>query len=180
MKFVKIILLGLCLSIISYAQINQNNFLQFKARIGFEDEKERIVAKRFSEDGTRLTLVGLKTIQTWDVASAKLIESHPHEIVRLDKLFGTYYEFSPDGKKIITLDVFRLSPQGKLLLNFRSNAFVVRDLKTGTILQTIERKQDKNLMDVAKENVDWDIKDRYALTTGEDHKSILIWEINEG
>lgn len=137
MKILKIILSGLFLSIVSFAQANNGNFLEFKARIGFDDAKERIVAKQFSADGTRLTLIGLKSIQTWDVPTAGLIESHPHEIVQLDKLYGTYYQFSPDGRKVITLDGIGRDGNKK---EDRVNAYAF-DIATGKRIAVLERPE---------------------------------------
>lgn len=133
MKILKIVFLALVLSVVSFAQTN--NYLQFKGRIGFEDEKERIMARQFSPDGTRLTLIGLKSIQTWDVASARLIESHPHEIVSLDNFFKTSYVMSPDGSKVVTLDSVGRDGDKK---EDRVNGYVY-DVKTGKRIAVLER-----------------------------------------
>ena len=133
MKILKTILLILSLSVAALAQTN--NYLQFKARIGFDDEKERIVARKFSADGRTLTLIGLKSIQTWDVGSAKLIESHAHEIVQLDKVFGTSYRFSPDGSRVVTLDMVGSDGDKK---EDRVNAYVY-DVRTGKRIAVLER-----------------------------------------
>jgi WD40 repeat protein len=134
METLKIILFCLFLVGFSFAQTS-SDFLKFKARVGFDDKKERITAKHFSEDGTKLTLIGLKTIQVWDVPNAKLLKSYAHEIVELDKFFGTFYQLSPDGSKIITLDSFGRDGDKK---TDRVNAYVF-DVLTGKRLAVLER-----------------------------------------
>jgi WD40 repeat protein len=133
----KLTLVVLILSIACIAQTNNSNFLQFNARIGFDDKKERIVAKRFSEDGTKLMLIGLKSIQIWDVPTAKLIKSYPHEIVELDKFFGTTYLFSPDGSKVIALDSIGRDGDKKA---DRVNGYVF-DVQTGKRIAVLERPE---------------------------------------
>lgn len=133
MKLFNVSLICLFFSIVCLAQTN--NSLQFKARIGFNDDTERIEAKSYSTDGTQLTLIGLKTIQTWDVSTAKLIESHAHEIVQLDKFWGTFYEFSPDGSKVVTLDSIGSDGDKK---EDRVNAYAY-DVRTGKRIAVLER-----------------------------------------
>ena len=133
MNTLKIFLVCLFLPIVVQAQTG--DFLRFKARVGFDDKKERITAKHYSEDGAKLTLVGLKTIQVWDVPTAKLLKSYAHEIVELDKFFGTFYQLSPDGSKIITLDSFGRDGDKKA---DRVNAYVF-DVQTGKRLAVLER-----------------------------------------
>lgn len=134
MNILKIFLVCLFLSIVAQAQTG-GDVLRFKARIGFDDKKERITAKHFSEDGTKLTLIGLRTIQIWDVPTAKLLKSYPHEIVELDKFFGTFYQLSPDGSKVITLDSFGRDGDKK---EDRVNAYVF-DVRTGKRIAILER-----------------------------------------
>lgn len=134
LNILKIFLVCFFLSIVAQAQTG-GDVLRFKARIGFDDKKERITAKHFSEDGTKLTLIGLKTIQIWDVPTAKLLKSYPHEIVELDKFFGTFYQLSPDGSKLITLDSFGRDGDKKA---DRVNAYVF-DVSTGKRVAVLER-----------------------------------------
>ncbi len=136
MKILKTLTICLCFVGFAFTQTN-NDFLRFKARIGFDDAKERIAAKRFSDDGTKLTLIGLRSIQTWDIPTAKLIESHPHEIVELDKFYGTAYEISPDGSKVITLDSIGRDGDKK---EDRVNAYAY-DIKTGKRIAVLERPE---------------------------------------
>ena len=58
MKILMIFVACLCFMDFAFSQTN-HDFLKFKPRIGFDDTKERVVAKRFSDDGTKLTLIGL-------------------------------------------------------------------------------------------------------------------------
>lgn len=135
MKAVKITLIVLFLSIAAFAQTNDSNFLQFKARIGFDDEKERIAAQRYSDDGTKMTLIGLKSVQIWDIPTAKLVESHPHEIVEPDKFFGTTYEFSPDGSRVIVLDSVSRTLKKSLVV---ATAY---DVQTGKRVAVLQRPE---------------------------------------
>lgn len=134
MNILKIFLVCLFLSIAAQAQTG-GDVLRFKARVGFDDKKERITAKHLSEDGTKLTLIGLKTVQIWDVPTAKLLKSYPHEIVELDKFFGTFYQLSPDGSKLITLDIFGRDGDKK---TDRVSAYVF-DVSTGKRIHVLER-----------------------------------------
>jgi WD40 repeat protein len=134
MKILKTLAICLCLVGFAFSQTN-GELLKFKARIGFDEEKERIAARYFSKDGTKLTLIGLRTIQTWDLPNAKLIESHPHEIVELDKFYGMNYEFSLDGSRVITVDIMGLGGKKK---KDRVNAYVY-DVQTGKRIAVLER-----------------------------------------
>lgn len=135
MKTLQIFFVVLFLSATGLAQTGGGNFLQFKGRIGFDDEKEHLEARYFSADETQVTLIGLKTIQTWDIPTAKLIESHPHEIEMLDEFKGMAYEFSPDGSKVVTLD--SLGGDGTKKED-RVNAYAY-NVKTGKRIATLER-----------------------------------------
>ena len=134
MKILKTLTICLCFVGFAFSQTN-GDFLKFKAQIGFDEVKERIAAKQFSNDGTKLTLIGLKSIQIWDIPTAKLIESHPHEIVQLDKFYGTAYEISPDGNKVITLDNIGRDGDKK---EDRVNAYAY-DVNTGKRIAVLER-----------------------------------------
>lgn len=134
MKILKTLAICLCLVGCAFSQTN-GDFLKFKAQIGFDESKERIAAKRFSDDGTKLTLIGLKSVQTWDIPTAKLIESHPHEIIELDKFWGMDYEISPDGNKVITLDNIGRDGDKK---EDRVNAYAY-DVNTGKRIAVLER-----------------------------------------
>ena len=134
MKILRVLFILLFLSNVAAAQTG-GDILQFKARIGFDETKDRIAAKQFSDDGTKLTLIGSKSIQVWDIPTAKLLKSYPHEIVELDKLFGTAYEISPDGSKVITLDSIGSDGDKK---EDRVNAYAY-DIKTGNRIAVLER-----------------------------------------
>lgn len=134
MRLMKILSLILMSGIFAFAQTGKD-FIQFKARIGFNDENEMIKARHYSADGTKLTLVGLKATQIWDIPTAKLISSQPHEIVELDRIRGNYYEISPDGNKVITLDSIGSDGTKK---EDRVNAYAY-DLRTGKRIAVLER-----------------------------------------
>lgn len=134
MKLLKILFILLFLANVAAAQTG-GDILQFKARIGFDETKERIAAKQFSDDGTKLTLIGLKSIQVWDIPTAKLLKSYPHEIVELDKFYGTTYEINPDGSKVITLDSIGRDSDKK---EDRVNAYAF-DIQTGKRIAVLER-----------------------------------------
>lgn len=134
MRSMKILSLILMSGIFAFAQVGKD-YIQFKARLGFDDENEMIKARHYSADGTRLTLIGLKATQVWDIPTAKLLSSQPHEIVELDRITGTYYEISPDGSKVITLNSIGSDGTKK---EDRVNAYAY-DLSTGKRIAVLER-----------------------------------------
>lgn len=134
MRLMKVLSLILASGIFAFAQAGRD-FVQFKARLGFDDENEMIKARHYSADGTKLTLVGLKATQVWDIPTAKFISSQPHEIVELDRITGTYYEISPDGNKVITLNSIGSDGTKK---EDRVNAYAY-DLRTGKRIAVLER-----------------------------------------
>jgi len=134
MRLTKILSLILMSGIFAFAQVSKD-YIQFKARLGFDDENEMIKARHYSADGTKLTLIGLKATQVWDIPTAKLVSSQPHEIVELDRITGTYYEISPDGNKVITLN--SIGSDGTIKED-RVNAYAY-DLSSGKQITVMER-----------------------------------------
>lgn len=132
MQILKVFLLSLFFSIVSFAQSAE--ILQFKTRIGFTENDERTVAQKFLDGDNRLVLVGKKSVQFWDVPNAKLIESHPHEIPNLNK-WDTSIIISPDGQKAIVLDSF----SWRLIRKEKKVSATVWDLQTGKQIAVLER-----------------------------------------
>ncbi len=132
MRILKVFLLVLFLSILSFAQPSEA--LQFKARIGFIETGERIIAQKFFADDNKLVLIGRKSIQLWDVENAKLIAARPHDIPNLDKA-GISVVISPDAQKAIVLDSF----SWRIIRKEKKVSATVWDLQTGKQIAVLER-----------------------------------------
>ena len=136
MKFLNILFLCCVFAGFSLAQ-NSNQPsepLLFKARIGFDDAKERIIGQKFFDDDKKLVLIGIKSIQFWDVTKGKLLESHPHEIPNLSDT-DSVITVSPDGQKAIVLD----SLSWRLIRKEKKVSATVWDLQTGRQITVLER-----------------------------------------
>lgn len=99
MRILKFFSLVLILSCASFAQVAPE-ILQFKARIGFSQNDERIIAWKFFEGDDKLVIVGRKSVQFWDVPNAKLLQSFAHEIPNPDK-GNLSVGISPNGQSAI-------------------------------------------------------------------------------
>jgi WD40 repeat protein len=135
MQILKVFLILLLLTSFNFAQADlEQNALRFKARIGFTAPDDHIFGQKFLEDERKVLLVGKKTIQIWDVADGKLLEEHPHEIQKLNKL-DTVIKFSPDGRRGIVLDSFSF----RVFRKQKKVSAGVYDLQTGKLITILER-----------------------------------------
>lgn len=135
MQFLKVLLVGLLLAGFSFGQNSlEEKALRFRARIGFTEPDERIIAQKFLDGERTLLLVGTKSIQVWDVASASLLETRPHEIPELGKLDASVL-ISPDGRRAIAMDTF----SWRLVRKEKKVTAGIYDLATGKLITVLER-----------------------------------------
>lgn len=113
---------------------NAADILEFKARIGFTEQEERIIGQKIFDDGRKIILIGKKTIQIWDIKDAKLIESRPHEIPNLENI-DTSVKISPDNEKIIVLD----SISWRFIRKEKKVTASIYNLQTGKLEKILER-----------------------------------------
>jgi len=129
MRILKVFFICLFFTLFSFAQ-SSDGILRFKAKIGFDDPKERIVAQKSIDNGSKILLVGTKNIQLWDVENGKLLESHPHQIPNLQ-----FLKFSPDMRKAVVIDMF----SERIFTKQKKVSASVWDLQTGKQIAVLER-----------------------------------------
>jgi WD40 repeat protein len=135
MRILKVFFICLCYAGFSFAQTTlDEEALRFKARIGFDDASERIVAQKSLDGDQKVLLVGKKTIQVWDVPNAKLLEERPHEIPNLDDI-GASVRISPDARRAIVVDSFTF----RIFRKEKKVSASVYDLQTGKLITVLER-----------------------------------------
>ena len=98
---------------------NDSEILKYNAKIGFTNGEDTIAAHNFFDGGTKILLIGEKNLQIWDVETAKLLHSVPHQIPQFSPrgFFSTYillglpqlfdwrpFIVDPDGKWLITAE----------------------------------------------------------------------------
>lgn len=132
MKFFKIVFFILALAASFNAQID-SEILEYKARIVFNDAKEKLVGQKFFDNDRKIVFVGVKTVEIRNSISGETIKSYPHDVPNLEKIDRLI--FSPDGSKVIFVDSF----SWRLIRKEKRVSASVFDLQNGKMLAVLER-----------------------------------------
>lgn len=131
-------------SAVSVLAADEAKVLEFKAKVGFTNGEDRIIEHRFLDDDRRLLIIGSKSLQIWDVESARLVVSVPHQIS----------QFAPRGfvstylllgiPRILDWRSFVVDENGKWIVTAErtgageKRSAIVRDLQTLKQLAVLE------------------------------------------
>jgi hypothetical protein len=131
-----VVLLLMIFAVGAVAVFGADEVLEFKSKIGFTNNEDKIVEYKFVENDRKLLIIGLKNLQIWDVENAKLLNSVPHQIP----------QFAPRGfvstyllvgiPKVLSWQPFLVDPDGKWIITIEKvgdnprRSAIVRDLQS--------------------------------------------------
>ncbi len=108
----------------------------FKLKNTFQLKDDSIVNYTLIENDRKLLIVGKKTIQIWDVATAKLISEASNKIAQNhDFRFRTI--ISPKGNFLIVFDKV-YSEKPPVLIKSKKMGAAIYDLRTGNLVKVLE------------------------------------------
>jgi len=110
--------------------------LEYRGRVGFESQKERIQSFLFADGGKRLVIVGKKNVQQWNTDTRALISSVQHELKNLND-WDVMAQIDPDGERAVVVDTFTWR-----MLTKKKVPAVVMDVKTGKQIATLEGQKE--------------------------------------
>ncbi len=179
MRIINLILILLIFCIFVFA--GNADVIEFKAKIGFTNDEDKIVTHEFLENGSKVLIIGEKNLQLWDVKNAKLLNSVSHELSQFAPrgFVSTYlllgipqaldwkpFVVEPHGKWIITVEKVGAS---------ENNSAIVRDL------QTLKQLAVLDLPGVSTDYVAYDEQKNEIMTFGNDDldTAFASWNIDD-
>ena len=156
--------------------------IEFKAKIGFINDEDKIVAHEFLENGAKVLIIGEKNLQLWDVKNAKLLNSVSHELsqfaprgfVSTYLLIGNSAGFRLETVRRRTarrMDNYELKRVGAS----ENNSAIVRDL------QTLKQLAVLDLPNISTDYVAFDEQKNEIMTFGQENldAAFASWKIND-
>jgi WD40 repeat protein len=136
MRFLRILLLLLCL-LCSPAALSQTKpVLQHKGDFGFLAQDEHISWHKYLERENQLLLVSEKNLQLLDIGNAKVLENRPITLPPLSMRANySTWEISPDGRKMLIIE----RPDKKKGAQQQQEDAWVQDLQTGKRLAVLDK-----------------------------------------
>ena len=114
---------------------NGNEVVEFKSKIGFINNEDKIANHEFLENGKKILIIGQKNLQLWDVENTKLLISVPHQIGQFaPSSFVTTYLLL-GIPRILNWRPFLVDPQGKWIITIEkvgtnpARSAIVRNLQ---------------------------------------------------
>lgn len=140
--------------------------LEFKAKVGFTNGEDKIIEHKFIDNDKKLLIMGQKSLQIWDVETAKLIVSVPHQIP----------QFAPRGfvsnylllnlPAIIDWRPYIIDDQGKWIITIEK---IGTGEKRSAIVRDLENLKQKALLELptnSTEYVAYDKSKNEVMTLG--------------
>lgn len=176
-KFLAVLVLIFAVNIIFAS--SDGEVLEFKAKVGFVKSEDTIVEHKFLDGGKKLLIIGRKNIQIWDVETAKLINSVPHQIT----------QFAPKGfvssyllmglPEILSWKSYIVERGGKWIITIektgedKPKSAIVRDLENVKQIAALE------LPNISTDYITFDERKNEIVTFGqtEGNAAFANWDV---
>ncbi|MEZ5424776.1 MAG: WD40 repeat domain-containing protein [Pyrinomonadaceae bacterium] len=179
---ITLLIFVLLFSFVHASAADDPDILKFKGKIGFTKGEDKILGYRFFEGGKRFLLIGEKSLQIWDVETAKLLKSMPHQLSQFGpRGFFSKYVLLGIPQLIDLMTPYLVDPDGKWIaliekIDDKTKAVVVRDLRDLKQIKVLrlpnvsveyihfdEQKSEINVFGITSEIGDFAVWDRESL-----------------